>query len=399
MAIQVSSPMPIVLETQSKIVFRHDQKAAMLVGLGMGAGAAAAFALIPGAVRFLFGLGLGFFAAICLVFAFWRDQLEIDLAGRQWRRRYGFAGSVEETRGSLDEIPEVALDVKRTSSGEDDSPSWSVAIKAPRWKSAVVLEAHAQEEAGYRALEKWATRLRRDAVDRSGAVEARTAWDALNGSMRDRLRADVPASGDFAERALAVAFGTPGRTLSPTPPPESRLSVTRENGRTRIALPASGWNAGATFMSLFGLAFAGFGTVALLVGLHVVTGVRVNGAMPDGPVWGFSAIALFFAMIGYGIILGMLMGSRAREVITDERERITVATTLGGFTWGEKRLAKQDIEAVDLSASPRSGTGKDAGPSDVRIRTDAVVVRLGRDLPEADQRWLRDTLVVMALGQ
>ena len=73
------------------------------------------------------------------------DQLEIDLAGRQWRRRSGFAGSVSETRGSLDEIPEVALELKRTSTGEDDAPSWAVSIQAPRWKSAVVLEAHARD--------------------------------------------------------------------------------------------------------------------------------------------------------------------------------------------------------------------------------------------------------------
>src|SRR6188474_530113 len=107
MDIRVNSPLPIVLDTPSKIVLRHNRRAALLVGLAMAGAGVAAFALIPDKARLLFGLGFGFFAAICVVFSFWNDQLEIDLAGRQWRRRSGFAGSVSETRGSLDEIPEV----------------------------------------------------------------------------------------------------------------------------------------------------------------------------------------------------------------------------------------------------------------------------------------------------
>ena len=57
MAIQVSSPMPIVLETQSRIVFRHNQKAALFVGLGMAAAGVAAFVLIPDGIRFVFAGG------------------------------------------------------------------------------------------------------------------------------------------------------------------------------------------------------------------------------------------------------------------------------------------------------------------------------------------------------
>jgi hypothetical protein len=406
MGVQVNSPMPIVLETQSRILLRHNQKAALAVGLGMLAAAVAAVVLIPGGPKLLFGGVFGLFALIVLIFAFYRDELLIDLGGRQWRRSNGFVGRVEETRGALDEIPEVELTLKRSSG--DDSPKWDVSIQAPRWKSAVILESHAREESGYAALEKWSTKLRRDALDRSGQNEVRTAWDALNKSLRDRaLRGEAPAAG-FADQALAAAFGPASASASPHPPAGSRIVITRESGRQRIVLPPMGWNSGATFMTLFGLCFGGFGTVAALVGLHVITGVRVNGRMPDGPVWGFAAAAAFFAFIGYGMIAAMVVGSRAREFVEDAHERLLVGNTWGGLTWGEKRLAKREIEGVDLSASPTSAKGMRAerdphpprtptsGTTDVRIRTDARVLRVGRYLPEPDQRWLRDTLEGMA---
>lgn len=48
---------------------------------------------------------------------------------------------------------------------------------------------------------------------------------------------------------------------------------------------------------------------------------------------------------------------------------------------------------MELSAAPQLAA---TGPTDVRVRTDARVVRIGRYLPSEDQRWLRDTLEAMA---
>lgn len=402
MGMQVTSPMPIVLETPSRIVLRHNFKASFFVGVGFAAAAIAAVTLIPSKVRFLFGAGFGFFALLVGLFTLWRDQLEIDLGTRQWRRRYGFVGSVQETRGGIDEIPEVVLDLQRIAASEDNAASWHVSIKAPRWKSAIVLEAHAQEETGYAALEKWAKKLRRDAVDRSGQVEVRTAWDALDRPVRERLReGGVAAETAAVPDALVAAFGAPAR-VSAQPPAGSRILVTRESGRTRIALPPIGWNAGATFVSLFGAVFAGFGTLAALAGAHVITGVMVNGRMLSRPDWGFTALGCFFAAIGFAIIAAMIVGSRAREVVEDARDSIVFAIAAGGLTWSEKRLSKRAIEGVDLSAAavldPDASAHRTAppaapiAPTDVRVRTDARVVRIGRYLPEADQRWLRDLL-------
>jgi hypothetical protein len=399
--VQVNSPMPVVLETPSKLVLRHNQKAALVWGLGCLAAAVAVVMFLPSGPKLFIAGALGLFAAIVLVFAFYRDELLLDLGGRQYRRSNGFVGRVAETRGELDEIPEVALTLERRGSSEDSSPTWQVSIRSPRWTSSVVLEAHTKEEAGYAALEKWAKKLRRDAVDRTGQTEARKAWDALDASVRGVEQRGRPAASDFAEKALADAFGSTRARPSSHPPEGSSILVTRASGRQRVVLPPLGWNTGATIVSLFGAAFGGFGALAALVGAHVITGVRVNGAMPDGPVWGLVAVGGFFALIGFGLILAMVFGSRAREYVEDAPDALVVGTTWAGITKGG-RLPKRAIESVDLSVSPspvntrsRWG-GAPAGPLDVRIRTDARIVRLGRYLSEDEQRWLRDTLEQMA---
>jgi hypothetical protein len=361
-------------------VLRHNARAAFFVEVGMIAAMVAVLVLIPSFVKYVFAAGLGLFVLLFGIAGFWRDQVVIDLGSRQWRRRSGFLGSTVETRGALDDIPAVEMTLVRQPGSDHDQSSWNVSFQAPVWKTPVVVETHAQEEAGYRALERWAKKLRRDAVDRTGVQEVRTAWDALDRPLRDRVPAEV------AEVAEVAA-------VSELPPAGSRIVVTREGTARRIVLPPIGWNAGATVVSIFGLFFCGFGTVAMLAGLHVITGVKVNGRLLDRPDWGFTAIASFFALIGWAIIGAMFVGSRAREYVEEARDVLVFGVTWLGLQWSAMRMPKHEIEEVDRAASSRS---RSAGPCDVRVRSDVRVVRLGRYLPEADQRWLENTLAVMA---
>lgn len=422
MSVTVSGPMPIVQETSSRIVLRHNPRAAFYVTLGFTAALVAVLKLVPSPMKWLFAAAFGFFVFILVLFTLYRDELQIDLANRQWRRGSGFFWSIEQTRGALDEIPAVVMVLARRDSRDDDAPTWNVSIQAPAWKKEIVLGAYAKEEEGYRALETWSKKLRRDAVDRSGAAEVRTPWDALDSSLRDRAAAAAVRGADVdATAALDAAFGSGAALAAPVrgrpseaPPAGSRIVVTRENGRKRIVMPPMGWNAGATFVTVFGGAFAGLGTVAALAGAHVIKGVMVNGRILDRPDWPMTALGSFFALIGYALIVAMIMGSRAREYVEDARERLLFGNTWLGLSWGEKALAKREIEGVDLSASPTASTvsrvrerlarerfddtpePEPGSVTDVRIRSDARVVRLGRYLPEADQRWLRDILEVLA---
>ena len=48
---QIQSALPIVLETQSKVLLRHNSRAALAFGVGMAAAGVAAMVLIPGAPK------------------------------------------------------------------------------------------------------------------------------------------------------------------------------------------------------------------------------------------------------------------------------------------------------------------------------------------------------------
>jgi hypothetical protein len=205
------------------------------------------------------------------------------------------------------------------------------------------------------------------------------------------------------------ASGFPVR-VSSQPPRGSRIVVTSERGRRRISIPPLGWNFGVFLVAAFGGIFAGFGGFAALVGAGIVTGVRVNGEMPTGPVWFLAAIGSLFVLIGISIALAVLVGSRAREFVEDGADRVVVGYSVVGMRWGRKALLKREIEGVDLATSPTARWSavsakmqKREGPppgaaKDVRIRTDANVLRIGRSLPPADQLWLRDTLDAMVRG-
>ena len=81
-----------------------------------------------------------------------------------------------------------------------------------------------------------------------------------------------------------------------------------------------------------------------------------------------------------------------------------------GMSGGVRTLPKREIESIDLSAAPNTparvryhGLGKarspaEDAPRDLRIRTTARVLRIGRHLSPEELRWLTQRVEAMARG-
>ena len=181
----------------------------------------------------------------------------------------------------------------------------------------------------------------------------------------------------------------------------------RERGRTRILLPPIGFNGGVLFLALFGLAFGGSAAAAAL---RLLGDVRVNSEIPTEPVWGLALMGGIFALIGLAILLAPLIGAAASEWIEDARGSLIVGYRGWGMSGGVRTLPKREIESIDLSAAPNTparvryhGLGKarspaEDAPRDLRIRTAARVLRIGRHLSPEELRWLTQRVEVMARG-
>jgi hypothetical protein len=407
----MSGGMSLVHDTPSSVLFRYQGRTAVLLFFVFAGAAVAVSRLVPDTGRWIFTFAFGFFAVILAAGSLWREELELSLASGQWRQRRGWVLSgAREKRGALDEIPEVELVLDRKSSSEDSSPTWQVRIQAPAWPSPVIVASSSKEEKGYAELEAWAKRLRKDAVDRTGDQERRTAWGELDQPLATAAVAPIgtPATG-FADAALAEAYA-PRPRVSEHPPAGSRIVVTSEKGRRRIVLPAIGFNTGVVAFALFGLVFGGFGAVFALVASTVIPNVRVNGEIPTAPVWPMVIMGSVFALIGVLIMVAPAVGARTREWIEDGSDVLVVGYSGIGFTWGVKRIPKRSIESIDLSASPTAQVGMrerklralgravDDDPRDLRIRTDAQVLRVGRYLTAEELRWFRDRVEAMVRG-
>jgi hypothetical protein len=391
--------MSLVRDTPSSVLFRYPWRTAALLFVVFAGAAGAAFRFIPDGGRLIVTAAFGLFAVILAAGSLWREELELTLASGQWRLRRGWVMSgASELRGALAEIPEVELVLDRGPGGEDSSPTWRVRIHAPAWPGPVTVASSFEEEKGYAQLESWAKRLRKDAVDRSGDQERRTGWGALDRPLT------APDAG-FAEGGLADA-DTPRPRVSEQPP-GTRIVVTSEQGRRRVVLPAIGFNLGLVFMGLFGLVFGGAGAVFAAVAATAIPNVRVNGVVPTSPVWPMVALGTCFALIGLLIVVAPAVGAWAREWIEDGSDLLLVGYSGLGLTWGVKRIPKRSIEAIDLSAAPTAQVGMrerrrrelgqsvDDDPRDLRIRTDAKVLRIGRYLTAAELLWLRDRVEAM----
>src|SRR5690606_9747749 len=94
----------------------------------------------------------------------------------------------------------------------------------------------------------------------------------------------------------AAARDGPGPPLA-DPPPGGRVAVSGAAGRTRILLPAPGFDRGVVLLALFGLAFAAAGTGVALAGLGLLGRLALPG-LPASPAWPAAALGGAFALIG-----------------------------------------------------------------------------------------------------
>lgn len=346
---------------------------------------------IPSPGKWIFmGVG-GLFAVLGLVGAFYRFHLTLDLFARRYTLRKGFWPNVRATQGSFDDIEHVRLtrEVRRSSGkSQHEYDAWVIYLPFPG-DEPVTLAEYRDEAEAYRRWEALARKLRRPAADFTDAAATR---------VRNYDELDQPV----ARRPLRESRS--GFSSDPGPPPrESNIQLLDEPlGRT-ILLPPSGFNIGVAFLVVFGLFFGGFAAFAFFA---AISGGKVTGSRT--PLY---IIPPIFMLIGSGIVFVGLMASRMREFAREEGGSLAFGVRFVGREWGVKHLAKNEIEALDIRAarisSARGGgarirvggvsmslPSKSSQPgTEVFVRADRAVVRMGDRLPPAAQQWLCDTLL------
>lgn len=403
-----------VSDSAGELRFAHSRRTALILGLITAAGAAAAWAFLDeGIPRLLFSGGIGAFALTNLVSALYRYELVLDVPGRRWRRRKGFAFAPSRDHGSLDDLRGVVLTVRYVSEGSGNSrrrvPVWFVGLEfaGAAWNGPVVVGMAEHETGAYALLEDYARRLRVDAVDRTADDEVRRAWDALDRPLADADGAGPGvAGGGPASPGAALATAAP----SATPPAGSGIETTVDAGRRRITLPPAGFGAGTVVVGLFGLLFAGMGGYFLVAGLGLLGPVTVNGEATTGPVLLMVVVGGAFTLVGLSIVASGIARSRAREWMIDDGHRLLFGTTGIRRTRGRHEIAKGDVEEVTVrSSTDRPGGGqlyimgfrvrtsreRARRGAVVRVRSDQTTMRLGRRLSPEAKAWLRDALAAM----
>jgi hypothetical protein len=337
------------------------------------------------------------FGVLCVAIgmggAFWRFELTFDLLTRTYRGRKGFWPSPRPLQGSFEQIEGVVLTRKwwRRSGSNGGSRAhavWSVGLALPGWDEPVSVLESTREEKGYRLLEELARKLQVAALDRTGESETRRSWQHLD---RPLAEADPVEAGS----------GAPGQ-----PPADSRIEWLPLSGASRIALPPSGISLGAFLMVLFGLAFAAFGTLALLA-VSGIWDVPFEGSRATA--WGLGGV---FVLVGLGIVVLALVGSFGREVVHEEPGVLVYRIEFLGRSIRRVPLPKREIERVarvSATKAHRGGAAARVGgvqvgvtsragevPHEVQIRSDRRIVRLGAGLRPDEQAWLERALSHLA---
>lgn len=381
---------PLLRETDRELVFAHRPLGGWVFsGIGASVFYAAFSGLISDATaRWWFGGAGAFFAVIGLLGAFWRHELSLDLVTRTYRRRKGFWPHAAIRRGPLDGLEGVVLtmEIRRSSSprgGAHHTPVWvvSLAFRGER-KPVSVAEYHGEVKA-YQRLEALAEKLRLPAIDRTGEQERRIPWDTLDRPLQEELRRETP-------RWEASA----GAGIPPLPS-GSTIEIVRSPGGWIILLPAPGFSWGTVFFLLFGSAFAAFGGAALWA---KATG-RAITERPPGIAW---ILGPLFLLVGLVVFLLAVAVSRGRMMIREDPSGLAFGYRVCGRPIRLRRLPKGEIEEVGLrpvAAAGRNATlrvGQDR--TEISVRSDRDVVRLGEALRPEEQKWLRDALLCLLAG-
>lgn len=391
-----------VSDTGDEIRFAHSRGASLVIAL-----VAVAMAVVfwvtaaEGAARLLLTAAAGFTAVTQLLRAGYRYELTVDLPAREWRRRRGVAFAVTSAAGSLDDLEAVVLTQTWVSEGSGNrrerTPLWLVGLefRGRGWGAPLTVGIAREEPASYALMEEYAERLRVDAVDRTGELETRRSWDALD----EPVGAPDGREGEGGIRtAAAAALGAP--------PAGSGIEVTMAGGRRLVTLPPLGFGAVTVVAAVFGLAFAAFGAWAALGGSGVLSPITLDGEPTTGPSYLLLAVGGLFCFSGLSFAASGLRRSRLREWVRDEGELLVFGASRPGRAVSMDALPKGAIEAVTVHR-PRDDGGAalrvlgfplrgGGGGAHIRVRTDHAAVRLGARLTEPGRTWLRDAILDMA---
>jgi hypothetical protein len=290
------------------------------------------------------------------------------------------------------------MEIRRSSSskggGSHSYSVWVVGLAFRGERKPVSVMEDRREVKAYQRLEALAEKLRLPAIDRTGGQERRVPWDALDRPLQEELRRESPRWGASAGAGI------------PPLPPGSAIEVTRSPGGWIILLPAPGFSWGTVFFLLFGSAFAAFGGTALWA---KATGRAITES-PPGITW---VLGPFFLLVGLVVLLLAVAASRGRMMIREDPSGLAFGYRVCGRPIRLRRLPKGEIEEVGLR--PVAAAGRDAalrvGPVSLRwprqeaqdrtelfVRSDRDVVRLGEGVRPEEQEWLRQTLLGLLAG-
>jgi len=381
-------------EGEREIIYAYRPMVGLAVALGLLGLMAVIYVQLSGWPRWLILFVNALFALLFIGYAFWRHELIFDLLQRRYTQRKGFWPRVRETTGSFDEIEHVALDSEvRTSSSDSSSRRtmdrvWIVRLKFRNEGKPISVAEEQDEGKGCARFESLAKRLRAPAVDRTGPQEKVTPWDRLDQSLAEKIE---------GQRS---GWGT-GMPVPPVPA-GSRIEFADLAGGRTIVLPAFGFT---FWLPLLLLLPAGF---VLMGGLFVWTQLAPQSVHQQISLLAVVAGLVFF-LIGLLLLFVFVGGLFGEDWIREEREELVFRKRIFGVTWGRRRMAKREIEEIEikLPANPPADEGcvtvgsrslplgKPPVTKEVVVRSDRLLLRLGRSLSQEEREWLRAALTAM----
>lgn len=389
----MASQLSRISDDPARIVYRHPRLVGWLftaVGVGLltltwrfGGGEG------PGWLLWLVG---GVFALFGTITALHRFELTLDLAGRRYEFRKGMPWSLRSGAGPLDEMRGIILRQEWETRGSDDNrrrvSTWEVLLDFGEPVGRVKVVDVTDEAEAVREAESLAERTGRPLVDATGEEPRRIESDEVDRPLRDRIEAAGAGSG--------VPEWSP-------PPPESGVTVSVEAGRRVVTLPAR----------KLGLGFVLLPLVCLVVGVAAVLAGLGHLPTNDSPAE-MLLVGGGFVFLGVFLLGQRVIRARSREWIRDEGERLVFGRTGLRGDRDVQAIPKEEIEDVGIVASSatrrRSGSSIRIGGvpvgsrrdesgdrSEIRVRSDERVVRLGSTLAPEDREWLTSALASMTV--
>jgi len=160
-----------------------------------------------------------------------------------------------------------------------------------------------------------------------------------------------------------------------------------------ILLPRVPFQPAGLFLVLFGAGFGGFALLVLAAALGAVS-MKVSGSR-----LGLGVIASVFTLIGLVIAALPFLAASARQEVREAGDDLVFSTRLLGRRVGAKRIARREIEEIDVRPDALAHQlGGGSVRDEVFVRSDRAIARIGRELTPEGKRWLRDALLTLARG-